>query len=301
MFRTPDSAKTIQKSKTSLKAGKKSGIKEDLCGKCKKKVLKDEPGIQCEGCDKWYHTKCVEMSARVYDLLSTSEAEWKCICSVSQIKPGDTNGLIQLLLQKLINLEVTISAVTDVIKEFNDLKACCEVLKDRNQVLEEKLDKIGKNVLSLSSKLNSPAKGSRLPETGDKGVPYSKVGLVNVPDLIIMPNNTDKGERNVLSELRQNVKPADIEVVIRSVKSLKSGGVVIKADDQAATDKLHKHLSEKLTDVSIKVTNLRKPRIFLSGLAKCISTEEFCEEIKQQNYGISNDDHFKNVGQMQIC
>ncbi|CAH0388254.1 unnamed protein product [Bemisia tabaci] len=206
MMRTPDSAKTIQKSKTSLKAGKKSDTKEDLCGKCKKKVLKDEPGIQCERCDKWYHTKCIEMSARVYDLLSTSEAEWKCTsCSVSQIKPGDTNGLIQLMLQKFTNLEVTITAVTDIIKEFNDLKACCEELKDRNQALEEKCSELSDEITLMKGELRLVnAETSRRAQYDLKnnliitGIPEQKEEKL---DKILLKLGSDLGVRINLNEV----------------------------------------------------------------------------------------------------
>lgn len=48
------------------------------CGMCSKAVGRNQRGIQCDGCDVWFHTKCMQMSSRVYKALANSLCTWVC-------------------------------------------------------------------------------------------------------------------------------------------------------------------------------------------------------------------------------
>ena len=48
------------------------------CGMCSKAVTRNQRGIQCVGCDVWFHTKCMQMSSQVYEALANSSCTWVC-------------------------------------------------------------------------------------------------------------------------------------------------------------------------------------------------------------------------------
>ena len=54
------------------------------CGRCEKAVRWNQKGVQCDGCDKWHHTSCIDMPASEYFSLSESNISWLCpACSSS--------------------------------------------------------------------------------------------------------------------------------------------------------------------------------------------------------------------------
>ena len=51
----------------------------DICDKCCNAVEAEEKGLQCENCDHWYHTKCLNMSNEEYKIANKFSA-LKFIC-----------------------------------------------------------------------------------------------------------------------------------------------------------------------------------------------------------------------------
>ena len=47
------------------------------CGVCHKPVKSNQKGIQCDYCDRWYHSKCC-MNDLIYDALANSSCLWIC-------------------------------------------------------------------------------------------------------------------------------------------------------------------------------------------------------------------------------
>ena len=47
----------------------------ELCGKG---VRRNHRGIACDGCDKWHHAKCIDMTTAEYIQLSNSTDYWHC-------------------------------------------------------------------------------------------------------------------------------------------------------------------------------------------------------------------------------
>ncbi|CAL4123302.1 unnamed protein product, partial [Meganyctiphanes norvegica] len=48
------------------------------CGRCNSAVVKGTRGIQCDGCDKWFHAGCVGISQSEYVALASSHDDWYC-------------------------------------------------------------------------------------------------------------------------------------------------------------------------------------------------------------------------------
>ena len=49
------------------------------CGICSKGCRSNQKAVQCDGCDKWHHTKCMNMGSDEYQSLAINESSsWMC-------------------------------------------------------------------------------------------------------------------------------------------------------------------------------------------------------------------------------
>ena len=48
------------------------------CGMCTKSVRKNQRAILCDGCERWFHAKCMSIDIASYNRLSESDDEWFC-------------------------------------------------------------------------------------------------------------------------------------------------------------------------------------------------------------------------------
>ena len=64
-----------------------SNSNEFLCGSCGEEVHDHEMGIYCDGmCNQWFHSHCVGLQKDEYEMLSSSDVEWKCTACVSDLQ-----------------------------------------------------------------------------------------------------------------------------------------------------------------------------------------------------------------------
>ena len=45
------------------------GTDINLCGICCEEVTDDDTAMNCEACNKWFHTECIGMESKLYDLI----------------------------------------------------------------------------------------------------------------------------------------------------------------------------------------------------------------------------------------
>ena len=48
------------------------------CGTCCRPVKVNQRRIQCDSCDRWYHTKCCLFDDKIYNILAGSSCSWIC-------------------------------------------------------------------------------------------------------------------------------------------------------------------------------------------------------------------------------
>ena len=48
------------------------------CGDCSRPCKCNQPAIQCDNCQVWYHKKCLQMNSKVYEALANSSLTWIC-------------------------------------------------------------------------------------------------------------------------------------------------------------------------------------------------------------------------------
>ncbi|KAK9887220.1 hypothetical protein WA026_021063 [Henosepilachna vigintioctopunctata] len=45
---------------------------------CKRDVYDDQEAVLCDGCNKWMHRGCINMSQKTYQRISKNKEEWFC-------------------------------------------------------------------------------------------------------------------------------------------------------------------------------------------------------------------------------
>ena len=66
---------------------KKSKTPKFPCGLCHKACTSAQPAVQCDGCDVWYHTRCMKMKPEIYRALHN--VSWYCIsCGLPNFSSG---------------------------------------------------------------------------------------------------------------------------------------------------------------------------------------------------------------------
>ena len=69
------------------------------CGTCRKTVAKKGRGLECEGCDQWFHTECESVSVKMYELLKENdEISWHCLDCKNSIR-GARNKVKELEME----------------------------------------------------------------------------------------------------------------------------------------------------------------------------------------------------------
>ena len=62
------------------------------CGICCKPVKSNQKAIQCDGCNKWFHTRCNSISHSDYSMLANCEDKWFCSkCLMTELPIGEVS------------------------------------------------------------------------------------------------------------------------------------------------------------------------------------------------------------------
>ena len=111
-------------------------VKDDVkCGICAIIVGDKEPGIQCEVCEKWWHTNCVKIPDDVYKVLcKIPNLHWFCeVCNTGAHK---ILANLTKLNEKVDQFEIELKSNTTEFKKFGERmdKVDMEIKKLRDNV-----------------------------------------------------------------------------------------------------------------------------------------------------------------------
>ena len=86
-------------------AKEEGGHKErgDKCKVCNEHVAEGDRGVNCDMCEFWHHTKCVNMNNASYKMYEKENLQWVCSQCIEESK--DENRLHKLILQIMKNNE----------------------------------------------------------------------------------------------------------------------------------------------------------------------------------------------------
>ena len=101
--------------------GVKTQPRKEKCGECANSLTDCDSWAQCEVCEKWFHTKCQNISDEVYSLIQENDGvHWYCKSCDRVFKLLSSMSLFQ---ERQDKMEKEIEAFQkETKKEFNDIK-----------------------------------------------------------------------------------------------------------------------------------------------------------------------------------
>ena len=79
------------------------------CGLCTKSVRSNQKGILCDGCNKWFHLKCISIDLQSYFDLGSSNEQW--FCDINCGWPFNfTNSFFEPSFSTMLNVSLSSSA-----------------------------------------------------------------------------------------------------------------------------------------------------------------------------------------------
>ncbi|KAG5869909.1 hypothetical protein JTB14_028400 [Gonioctena quinquepunctata] len=112
---------------------------------------------------------------------------------------------------------------------------------------------------------------------------FSNISPPNAPDIIIKPKIPQDVEKTK-NEIINTINPSDLKIGIRSLKSTKSGSVIIKCKNKTEFEILENEIKNKMENMyNIEASKMKKPRIKIPMFQQNLSKEEIETSIKQQN------------------
>ena len=73
------------------------------CKICHESVSESNKGINCDACQSWYHTKCIQMKDASYKMFKRENLQWVCQECISAQR--EENGLNEVMLELIRNFE----------------------------------------------------------------------------------------------------------------------------------------------------------------------------------------------------
>lgn len=125
------------------KEEEKKSDNKDICEKCNTKVEASHFGLCCELCEGWFHIKCVNISKECYEALrKVPGSHW--FCDTCNVKVSD---VIQSMLR-------TNERLDQVIKKQNDYDSALIRAEARQEMLENKVNAVTKEISQLREDMN---------------------------------------------------------------------------------------------------------------------------------------------------
>lgn len=169
----------------------------------------------------------------------------------------------------------------------------CKILMKRIPFMIGIIDKMRSEISELKGIVSNSCK------KGDKSyaqITSEKVEIdtnkkVNIPSLIIKPKNVQRSSKTK-DDLLKTVNPVNMNIGIRSMKTVKNGSVIVKCTSREKVEVLKKAVTETLKDAyEVDVTKLRNPRIKIANYEGHKNAKELEECLRKQNDWITNDDY----------
>ncbi|KAG8280437.1 hypothetical protein J6590_082257 [Homalodisca vitripennis] len=167
-------------------------VSKDACVRCMVRVTGTNKGIQCDTCDRWFHSECIKMSASDYKRYANDEnLKWLCNrtdCgsdSTSQLK---FDPVIKALFDKMDSL-ATKADLTHISNDITYLRQEISSLTKQMSQVESRVTKLESEIKSLKSDMAlnitehmSSSTNDIYSEIVDRTARQSNVILHNIPE-----------------------------------------------------------------------------------------------------------------------
>ena len=217
----------------------------EKCGSCSKSVSEKEKGVQCELCEEWFHTSCVNISDELYRCFSKNDGlHWFCVkCNGNFLRVFNSVSRLELRIDKVEErqntTEVSMKSVNEksvkMETEFEKFKAVVDtelvkmsanisslreidIHKNMEDVIDKKIDFKSIQIEQLKESLNKTQ--ATVAEQKDKEERMNNIIIYRVPESqaqnVTDRNNDDRRfVEQLLCGMQVGVVPEDIKKVIR--------------------------------------------------------------------------------------
>lgn len=223
---------------------------------------RNEKKIMCGGmCNGVFHIKCLGLAE--YDL--------NCI---------DSRKNVFFICSVCVDFRKCITNKFDIILN--------EISESKNRF--EKQENELKSMLEEIKKVNSSEVLNEIKKIYKENVEKKNFASVvrNEPPVLVKPKKAQNYKKTI-EDIQNKVDPADIKYT--NIRNKQNGVMIIESDSGRDRDTIKKVFEEKLgKQYDIQVPELRKSKLFISGLGVQMDENEIIEKIKKQNEFLSESD-----------
>lgn len=253
-----------------------------------------EIGVICDGCERSMHLSCLGLSAEESAAVSRAHrrsGHVKILCA-------DCNNKFKIpLYHHFVNSDIFNKLITDAVQsavshESEILKL--EIANLRQEVQNLKLSNIDLvRVMSNNVDLSKPCATDSMTKPSYAVISQTKANS----KVIIKPKDTKQSVHKTKGDIVHEIDPAKSNVIVKSVKSVSSGGVILTCTDKEA-DKLKSLATDKLSEnYEIKKLATIKPQVRIVGIPAYMDQESAFRSLLKQNDNIfkSNASEYKCI------
>jgi len=225
----------------------KEGKDSEKCGSCLKLVSEKEKGVQCELCEDWFHTSCVNISDELYRCFSKNDGlHWFCV---------KCNGNFLRVFNSVSRLEARIEKVEE---RQNTTEVSLNSANEKSVKMETEFEKMEKLVseINVEFKVEKNRVGhelNKLREEVDKELSRMSKELDTDKLKVIV-------KKQVKEELEQTVhKEMDVTIDKKVSESTVSFRDIMKMElEQEMKRNVDQMVKKELDDVTDEIEDVQR-------------------------------------------
>lgn len=235
------------------------------CGLCKETINRDK--IICYGiCDRHFHTKCLDLNTAAIKAISENETI-KFVCRECDTK---SNKLLLRKINQLLECFKSNDDVDGVTSKSIIAKIADDVVDIKSVVTHSENDI---KEIKINAKLNvKSVKESYADKLKIKS---------NEPVVLVVPKA--KQNSNITkAAIKEKIDPTSI--LVENIRSAAKGTIVLEGKTAEDVQRIKECAKEKMGEkYDIKVTELIKPKVVVSGMESSLEKEEIIKCLRKQN------------------
>lgn len=232
------------------------------CYICKSETALGD-SFKCEGsCARRMHARCVGMNKTAYKAYIDLDNLFYMCESCGSIKAINAKldkimNLIAIYDERVSRYEMN---MIELKESLRDLKLC---VNNKNESVTD--------ALNVMNKQCAPTKKSS----------YADKVRCNEPVILVVPKQTQSTEATQKA-VKELMDPSEFPV--DNMRNAGKGTVVLEGRSKTDLDIIQKYAAEKLGETyEVKLSELKKPKILISGMTEKLSNEEITSKLKAQN------------------
>lgn len=253
------------------------------CTACRETITRER--VKCYGiCDGQFHAKCANLNTAAIKALNEFDTI-KYVCNncdlnSSKVVLKKINQLIDNINNE--NIESNNNVITKIADDVNHIK---NVVKKNEGDLKE---------MKLKSRNDNKEKNS-----------YADVVKSNEPVVLVVPKG-DQNNKTTRDAIKEKIDPT--KVPIENLRNASKGTVVMEGKTKEDVKRIKECVEKEMGEqYDVKMTELIKPKIIISGMDEQFTNEKLINNLRKQNdilkdieeievlFSYSYKDSYKNV------